>query len=99
MSTDPVGITGGVSSEVGVVGLGVNATVVDDELESVLHLPAVAAAVLGVAVNDLLLRQRHEVACHDLVDPLDGCHCRERPASTCNTCMPDDGRPAAPAQR
>src|SRR5688572_22555838 len=71
--TDPDGITSRVSSDEGVVGLGVDPAIVDHELESVAHVSAIAAAVLAVAVNQLLLRERHEVASHDLVDPLHGC--------------------------
>ena len=40
--TDPVGVTSAVGSGEWVVGLGVDPTVVDDELEGVLHLSAVA---------------------------------------------------------
>nr|GMD87738.1 hypothetical protein Iba_chr14cCG0250 [Ipomoea batatas] len=49
---------------VGVVGLGGEAFVVDDETEGVLHQASFAAHVFAgdVAVHELLLRQRHQLA-------------------------------------
>ena len=77
-----------VAGGVGVVLVSVDAAVADDEGERVVHHAAVAPAVLTVlgAVHQLLLRQRHQLAGHDLVDPFHRAHRRERPAATCSPC-------------
>lgn len=47
-----IGVTLRVASLVGVIVLGVDATIVDDELEGVVHEPSIAAVVVcSVAVN------------------------------------------------
>ena len=69
------GVTLAISAGIRVVALGGNAAVVDDELEGVVHEAAVAARVVGgVAVDELLLRERHQFARHYLVYAFHCCY-------------------------
>jgi len=63
-----------VNSLVGVRGLGVNAVVLDDILERIVHQAAVAALVaLSLrAIDEVLFRERDEVACGKSVSTLGG---------------------------
>lgn len=59
----------------------VQATIVDDVLECVIHQAAAAAHVLlSVAVNQLLLTECNQLPRVDLVDAFNSAHCRVRPA-------------------
>uniref|UniRef100_A0A8R7UI23 Uncharacterized protein n=1 Tax=Triticum urartu TaxID=4572 RepID=A0A8R7UI23_TRIUA len=69
-----------VDAQVRVAGLGGQAVVGHDELVGPAHEPAGAPHRLGVAVHQLLLRQRHQLPLLDVVQPLHGRHRRERPA-------------------
>lgn len=84
-----------ISSSVGVIVLGVDAAIVDDEVEGVVHEAAIAALVVGrVAVHQLLLRQAYQLPRHDLVYALHCSNSRERPAAPCTTIQElafDDG--------
>jgi len=72
----------GASGGVGVVSLGGDTVVLDDVLEGVVHQTTVAAlvALSSRAVNELLLRERDELASGNSVGTLDGASRGERPA-------------------
>jgi hypothetical protein len=77
----PRAVAGAVGGVVRVRGLGGDAAVGLDELEGVLHEPALAPVLVRVAVDQLLLRQRHQAPRPDGVDALHGHHCGEGPAA------------------
>lgn len=55
--TDPVGVTCGIISFVRIVLFTVNATIVNDELESIVHQTSIASFIIGfITVYQLLLR-------------------------------------------
>ena len=84
MRSDPFGIAGAIDAAVRVVFLGVDAAVVDDEFEGVVHETAIAAGVVGtVAVDEFLLRKPDHFASEDLVYAFHRRHRRERPATPC----------------
>jgi hypothetical protein len=66
-----------------VVGLGGEPAVLDHPPVAVHEVAQVAAAVVGVAVDQLLLRQRHQLPCRDLGDALDRRRRHECPAASC----------------
>lgn len=73
LGTDSVRVASSVDSSVGVVFFGVYASIVDDELERVVHeAPAAPGIVRPVAVDKLLLGQRDQLASHNLVYALHG---------------------------
>ena len=84
MRSDPFGVAGAVDAAVRVVFLGVDAAVVDNEFEGVVHEAAIAAGVVGpVAVDEFLLRKLDQFAGGDLVYAFHRRHRRERPATPC----------------
>uniref|UniRef100_A0A804QXM7 Uncharacterized protein n=1 Tax=Zea mays TaxID=4577 RepID=A0A804QXM7_MAIZE len=78
----PIAVAGAVGRAVRVRGLGGDAAEGLDELEGVLHQPALAPVLVRVAVDQLLLRQRRQAARPDGVDALHGHHRREGPAAS-----------------
>ena len=86
------GVARSVGGAVRVGGLGGDAAAVLDVLERVLHEPALAPAVVRrVAVDQLLLRQRHQPPRPDRVDALHGHHRGERPAAAALALVLDAG--------
>lgn len=75
-------LAGAVAGGVGVRRLGVETAVGDDVLEGVVHQTTVAAlvALLGGAVNKVLLGERNELASGLEVGTLEGAGGGERPA-------------------
>ena len=68
-------------SFVGIVGLGVDAAVGQDEVKGKVHQPPGAAVVVGgVAVDEFLFGEGHELARHNRVDSLHRARGRKRPA-------------------
>lgn len=54
----PVSITCTLVTTVRVIRLGINATIVDDELEGIVHKPSIASLVVGfITIHKFLLRQ------------------------------------------
>lgn len=83
MATHPGWIACPVDTLVWVVLLRVDPTVVNDELEGVVHEAPVATCIVGpVAVHKLLLRERDQLAGDNLIDALNSCDRRERPAAS-----------------
>mmetsp|Transcript_5989 Transcript_5989/g.18446 ORF Transcript_5989/g.18446 Transcript_5989/m.18446 type:complete len:217 (-) Transcript_5989:173-823(-) len=75
-----------------IVVLGVDAAVGDDVLVRVVHEASHAALVLfSVAVDELLLAERHELARLDGVDALHGASRRKRPARAARALVLDAG--------
>lgn len=57
LGTDPVLIASAISSFIGVIFLGINTAVVDDELKAVVHETAVAPFIVGrIAIHQFLFR-------------------------------------------
>lgn len=81
----PVRVTWTISSMVRVIFLSINATIVDDELESVVHKTSIASLVVwSITIHQFLLWQRDQLTGHNLVYPF---HCTngwERPATPFN---------------
>lgn len=61
-----------IDAGVRIIGFGVDATIVDDPLESIVHVASVTSIIGGVAVDEFLLGQADEISCHKGIDPL---HC------------------------
>jgi hypothetical protein len=66
-----VGITTVIVTLVRVVLFGINAAIFNDEVECVVHETAIATLVVfQIAVNQLLLRQRHSFSGANCIDTL-----------------------------
>jgi len=71
-----------VLSSVRVAAVGIETTLVNDPLESLLRITSVASIVAGITVNDLLRRTVGDRVTSHQVGGLDGFSCREGPART-----------------
>ena len=81
----PALVTPTVGALVWVVGFGIDTSVLDDELKSVIHKTTIATLVLlCIAVYKLLLREGDQFSGDNLVDSLHRPNCGERPATSCN---------------
>ena len=81
----PALVTPTVSTLVWVVRFGIDTSVLDDELKSVIHKTTIASLVLlCIAVYKLLLREGDQFSGDNLVDSLHRPNCGESPATSCN---------------
>ena len=82
-STDPRKVAYSIGCRVRIVLLRVDSTIVNDELESVVHEATIATGIVGsVAVHQLLLGEGDELAGDDLVDSLHCSYGGEGPATS-----------------
>lgn len=82
LGTNSVWVASAIDGLIRVVFFSIYASVVDDELERIVHETTIAALVVRpVTIDELLLGQRDQVPRDNLVDTLHSSNCRECPAT------------------